>query len=342
MSTKTSNELIPYIITAFVIHAVLVLFFASPLSYMFLSKRHVRKPQAPMFVDLIDRLPVPKAITPPLTMAQSKPAPAPKPRPKPRHSRSIDIIELDSNAQGEQKAPDRVTRYSDRSMSVEKEIIPDTPGRASSSDPDARGGKGGGKSSQSTGKSGTKTRSASKSKATKQTQVKPQRDLRPEKTGKGTLIFPGGPKVEPQRQAKQKPARKDRGEFANLFPTDNRLKQLSRNYEKTAQGAERGKVLAMNTTEFKYMGYVRNMRKRLIVNWDYPESSIQRGERGETWVKLVILKNGTIKTMKVIQSSGYPALDDAATTTVRLTAPFNPFPKDYEIEDFEITFIFEY
>ena len=53
-------------------------------------------------------------------------------------------------------------------------------------------------------------------------------------------------------------------------------------------------------------------------------------------------KDGAIKDIKLIKSSNYPALDDAAITALRLASPFQTFPKNFDLNKIDINANFEY
>ena len=129
-----------------------------------------------------------------------------------------------------------------------------------------------------------------------------------------------------------------------LFPTDERLDELARQYQQKAPPRERGKVLALNTSELKYHKYLLNMKRRIEFYWSYPHSSQRRGEQGRLRVDFSIAKDGSVtaKEIQIIKSSNYPALDDAAITAIRLASPFNPFPPNFDIETVDIHANFEY
>ncbi|MEE9613809.1 MAG: energy transducer TonB, partial [Thermodesulfobacteriota bacterium] len=91
-------------------------------------------------------------------------------------------------------------------------------------------------------------------------------------------------------------------------------------------------VLALNTSELKYHKYLMNMKRRIEFYWDYPPSAVRNGEQGRLKIDFTIDRDGSVGDIKVVKSSGYPPLDDAAVTAIRLASPFNPFPENFEIE----------
>ena len=135
---------------------------------------------------------------------------------------------------------------------------------------------------------------------------------------------------------------KDKKQTAKLFPSDERMGELIKNYETQSTKNETGKVLSLNTSDLKYYKYLSDMKRRIEFYWDYPRPSIKKGEQGYINIDFTITKEGRIENVKVVQSSNYPALDDAAVSAIRLANPFNPFPEHFEIEDLVIKSRFNY
>lgn len=60
---------------------------------------------------------------------------------------------------------------------------------------------------------------------------------------------------------------------------------------------------------------------------NYPNEALRRNIEGSLILKVVLLANGTVRELKVIQSSGHKVLDDAAINIVRRVGTFAPFPR---------------
>jgi protein TonB len=154
--------------------------------------------------------------------------------------------------------------------------------------------------------------------------------------GAAREIQPPAKKELPEKTggAEEKPAR--------LFPSEERLRELAKIYEKDPPRGEHGKVLSLNTAELKYARYILDMKRKIELYWDYPFSSARRGEEGALKVDFTVTKQGAVKGIKLVRSSNYPSLDDAAITAIRLANPFGAFPSNFEIEDFTVHASFEY
>ena len=60
----------------------------------------------------------------------------------------------------------------------------------------------------------------------------------------------------------------------------------------------------------------------------YPEASVRYGLYGSLRLLVVIRQDGTLEDVTVLSSSGYAVLDEAAIKTVRMAAPYAPFPAE--------------
>jgi TonB family C-terminal domain len=78
-------------------------------------------------------------------------------------------------------------------------------------------------------------------------------------------------------------------------------------------------------------------RVQRIGNLNYPDEARRRKLYGDLLLTVGLNRDGGIKNITVIKSSGYPLLDAAAERIVRLSAPFPPLPKDVNVDELYIT-----
>ncbi|OUS09175.1 hypothetical protein A9Q90_04160 [Gammaproteobacteria bacterium 54_18_T64] len=62
-------------------------------------------------------------------------------------------------------------------------------------------------------------------------------------------------------------------------------------------------------------------------NLYYPERARLGKLYGDILMVVTLLPDGSVESIDIVSSSGHPTLDQAATTTVKLAAPFAPFPQ---------------
>lgn len=263
----------------------------------------------------------------------------------------VDVVYLPPWFKGLKTPPAKSSRISDRNMVAKKEIIP--------KGAHARG---------SGAKVVSPSLAAQKTAGAKKAGVAEVAEKKEEKNGKEKVLASKDGKVKGKEETVSEtvaktaikaiepaPVKKAEQERKNgstslgkqvktpvLFPSGERLTELSKVYEAESPKGETGKTLSINTTESKYQKYLLNMKRRIELFWSYPESSIRHGEQGKMRIDFSIVKDGSVKDVRVVKSSNYPALDDAAITAVKLASPFNPFPNNFTIETVEIHASFEY
>ncbi|MBB3227341.1 protein TonB [Luteibacter sp. Sphag1AF] len=90
------------------------------------------------------------------------------------------------------------------------------------------------------------------------------------------------------------------------------------------------KFISSNTREYVYAAYMKGWVGRVerVGNLNYPDQARRQDLHGELVLTVALNRDGSIKSMDVIKSSGHKLLDDAAQRIVRLSAPFPSLPPD--------------
>lgn len=106
------------------------------------------------------------------------------------------------------------------------------------------------------------------------------------------------------------------------------VEELSLVYEAFAQKPKE-KFLSSRTREYVAAGYMRNWVDKVerLGNADYPDDAIRNKLSGTLILDVAINADGSLHKMELRQSSGHQILDDAAKRIVRMSAPFDAFPK---------------
>jgi len=99
------------------------------------------------------------------------------------------------------------------------------------------------------------------------------------------------------------------------------------------------KYISANTKEYAYAAYMSAWVARVerIGNLNYPDDARRGHVHGDLVLTVALNRDGAIRSVDVIHSSGHKVLDDAAIRIVRLAAPFPPIPKDEGIDELYIT-----
>ena len=76
--------------------------------------------------------------------------------------------------------------------------------------------------------------------------------------------------------------------------------------------------------------YLLDWRRRLeaVGNQYYPQASVRYGLYGDLRMLVVIRQDGSLEDIRILSSSGYAVLDEAAIKIVRMAAPYSPFPPE--------------
>lgn len=95
------------------------------------------------------------------------------------------------------------------------------------------------------------------------------------------------------------------------------------------------KYISANTKEYEFAAYMRAWVARIerIGNLNYPDEARRQQMHGQLVLTVGLTRDGRVKSVDVIQSSGHKVLDDAAIRIVHLAEPFPALPEDKEKVD---------
>lgn len=90
------------------------------------------------------------------------------------------------------------------------------------------------------------------------------------------------------------------------------------------------RLTSASTKQAADAAYLHDWRKRLeaVGTLYYPEASLRYGIYGSLRLLVVIRHDGSLEEVRVLSSSGYAVLDEAAVKLVRMAAPYAPFPPE--------------
>ena len=123
------------------------------------------------------------------------------------------------------------------------------------------------------------------------------------------------------------------------FASRQEIDRLARLFSETSKPDE---PYTANTEDLKFLSYLAKIARDLEMVWKYPKEAGDRGQQGVTLVKIVIREDGTLNEAELVQSSGYPMLDDEALRAIKRIAPYAPFPKAWHRSQWELTIQFTY
>ncbi len=96
----------------------------------------------------------------------------------------------------------------------------------------------------------------------------------------------------------------------------------------------RRKSISTSTREFRYASYLGAWARKVerIGNINYPRAAKDQRIYGNLILHVAVRSDGSVERIRVVKSSGYDLLDEAAIGIVELSAPFSPFPPDIAAE----------
>ena len=129
----------------------------------------------------------------------------------------------------------------------------------------------------------------------------------------------------------------------NLAPSASRMARLEENYRRRfADDIDDGTTRFLNTDDIQFGSFLRRFETAVYGVWRYPQEAALKGIEGVTPVKITFNRNGEIKKIQLLESSGSRVLDDEVFRTLRLIGPMGNFPKNYDKDEFHLIAFFQY
>ena len=106
------------------------------------------------------------------------------------------------------------------------------------------------------------------------------------------------------------------------------LGERIKHYKKSAEKTDIKFVNSISAHKYVAAQYVREWGRSIerVGNLNYPEVAADEGVAQELLMDVGIRTNGSIYNIRIVESSGNEALDEAAKQIVEMSAPFAPLP----------------
>lgn len=101
-------------------------------------------------------------------------------------------------------------------------------------------------------------------------------------------------------------------------------------------------TISLDTKDERYSSYARVVKERLMARWEYPQQAFENLIEGKLLVIFSLSRDGALRGVKVLDSSGFPILDRETVRTIRASAPFPPFPGSVKVSKLNIKAKFDY
>ncbi|HEV8077231.1 MAG TPA: energy transducer TonB [Marinobacter sp.] len=180
-----------------------------------------------------------------------------------------------------------------------------------------------------------------------QVQPEPQAQPEPQPVRRQTLVSIKAPSAKPVAKPEI------RSEAVDQLPTEPTPNLLQRSLEIASLEARLDaqqqaysrkprvlRVTAASTLQSSNAWYVQNWVSKVtrVGNMNYPAEARSRSLYGDLRLLVTLRKDGSLKEVLVVQSSGSTLLDDAAIRIVKLAAPYPPFPEEMSrnVDELEI------
>lgn len=169
----------------------------------------------------------------------------------------------------------------------------------------------------------------------------PPAETPPRPLGEGPTAAPATP-AEPTTPAPTAPKELPDLQALLKLPqaTVSRLEDQWR--QKYRKDVEAGNAVWLDTEKDLLISFFKRFRDRIYGVWNYPVRSRERGEEGTCLLRITVNRDGTLANVQLLESSGYPRLDDEALSAVRKASPFGPLARSYEEETLTIFAFFRY
>ncbi|MCP4681252.1 MAG: energy transducer TonB, partial [Desulfobacterales bacterium] len=101
-------------------------------------------------------------------------------------------------------------------------------------------------------------------------------------------------------------------------------------------------TISLDTRDKKYRFYVKVIRERLMYHWKYPREASDNLLEGEVLILFALNRQGLLQDIRILKPSAFKILDEEAERSIRVTAPFPPFPGSVTVDRLNIRANFRY
>lgn len=106
--------------------------------------------------------------------------------------------------------------------------------------------------------------------------------------------------------------------------------------------AKKDDAVTFDTEDYRYAGYMSNLRQKIESIWVYPPEAAAHGIYGDLRIRFTIKKDGRLGEVVLDRTSGHKMLDDAAIKALRDGEPYWPLPDSWGKDSYTILGHFVY
>lgn len=147
---------------------------------------------------------------------------------------------------------------------------------------------------------------------------------------------------ESQEVPKPRPDLKTLMAATNLAAQNVAEQQIDEWRRKYRADVEEGDAVWLDTEKDILISFFQRFRNNIYGVWNYPARAAERRQEGTCLLKVTVNRDGTVQTIRLMESSGHGALDDEAIAAVRKGAPYGHLPRAYKGDSLNIFAFFQY
>lgn len=156
--------------------------------------------------------------------------------------------------------------------------------------------------------------------------------------------LPATPQGDRAASDKQPPAERplpDLTQLTTISPTT--LARIESDWrQKYRDDVQKGDTVWMDTEQDLLISFMRRFRDNIYAVWNYPAAAAEQGLEGTCLLRITVDRRGNVEDVTLLESSGFPTLDQEAIRAVRLGATYGPLPQAYPNEKLNIMAFFQY
>jgi hypothetical protein len=99
---------------------------------------------------------------------------------------------------------------------------------------------------------------------------------------------------------------------------------------------------SLNTYEWDYAPWMRRFENELHRHWMAPYAYRIGVISGMTLIRIVVARDGRLRSLEVLETDGHPSLHDASEAALKAFAPYAPLPGQFPEENLVITLALHY
>jgi TonB family protein len=84
--------------------------------------------------------------------------------------------------------------------------------------------------------------------------------------------------------------------------------------------------MPLDTPDPRYTEYFAELKRLIWDKWTYPSEEVGKKQSGGGEVRFVLLRDGSVRAVKIACSSSVPVLDRYIEGAIRRAQPFQPIP----------------